>query len=54
MLRSNVLSINRLVHPGFDLSLKESITEFTHEYGAEEPTTFHLKVTGPKIRYKIL
>ena len=45
MLRSNVLAIDRLVYPDFDLLSKnngDSILEFTHEYGANEPIKFIL------------
>jgi len=35
-LRSNVLLIDRLVQPGFDLR-PDTTLEFTHTYGAEEP-----------------
>jgi len=34
-LRSNVLAIDRLVYPEFDLS-KEAIQEFKHEFGGDE------------------
>ncbi len=35
-LRSNVLLVDRLVQPGFDLR-PDTTLEFTHTYGAEEP-----------------
>jgi len=44
MLRSNVLAIDRLVYPDFDLLSKdgETVTEFTHEYGGNESIKFIL------------
>ena len=37
MVRSNVLAIDRLVYPFYDLhSSNESIVEFVHEYGGME------------------
>jgi hypothetical protein len=42
MLRSNVLSIDRLIYPDFDLSTNEVITEFIHEYIVNEPIKFVL------------
>jgi len=36
MLRSNVLAIDRLAYPRFDVSAN-SITDFKHEFGGDEP-----------------
>jgi hypothetical protein len=40
-LRSNVLAIDRMVYPKFDLE-KDATTEFIHEYSAQEPIKFIL------------
>ena len=42
MLRSNVLSLGRLVYPNFDLKQKEVITELLHQYIVDEPIKFIL------------
>jgi hypothetical protein len=48
MLRSNVLSIDRLVYPGFDLapiasdSTERATKEFLHEYNGDESIKFIL------------
>lgn len=42
MLRSNVLSLDRLVYPNFDLEQKEVITELLHQYIIDEPIKFIL------------
>lgn len=42
MLRSNVLAIDRLVYPSFDLQSPESSVGFIHEYGANESINFIL------------
>ncbi len=41
-LRSNVLFIDRLVYPQFDIKTAESITEFIHDYGGDEKVDFLL------------
>jgi hypothetical protein len=41
-LRSNVLAIDRLVHPEFDLDQNENSIEFKHEYGGIESIKFLL------------
>jgi len=41
-LRSNVLFIDRLVYPQFDIKAKENIIEFIHDYGNEEKIDFIL------------
>jgi len=41
-LRSNVLAIDRLVYPEFDLMLPENIIEMKHEYGSTEKVKFLL------------
>lgn len=41
-LRSNVLAIDRVVYPKFDLLEKDATAEFIHEYSAEEPVKFIL------------
>jgi hypothetical protein len=50
-LRSNVLFIDRLVYPEFDIKNAESITEFIHDYGGIEKVDFLLfkdnKVKNP-------
>jgi hypothetical protein len=42
MLRSDVLAVDRLVYPDFDLSTTEVITELVHEYIVDEPIRFIL------------
>ncbi len=47
MLRSNVLAIDRLVYPAFDLANTttgngETVTEFIHDYAGEESVKFLL------------
>jgi hypothetical protein len=47
MLRSNVLAVDRLVYPAFDLarittSNGETVTEFIHDYAGEESVKFLL------------
>jgi hypothetical protein len=42
MLRSNVLSLDRLAYPNFDLKQKEAITELLHQYIVDEPIKFIL------------
>lgn len=42
MLRSNVLSLDRLTYPNFDLKQKEVITELLHQYIVDEPIKFIL------------
>jgi hypothetical protein len=42
MLRSNVLSLDRLTYPNFDLKQKEVITELLHRYIVDEPIKFIL------------
>ena len=46
MLRSNVLSIDRLVYPDLDLSNDQAITELIHEYIINEPIRFLLFKTN--------
>jgi hypothetical protein len=41
-LRSNVLAIDRLVHPEFDLDQNENSIEFKHDYGGIESIKFLL------------
>jgi hypothetical protein len=41
-LRSNVLFIDRLVYPPFDIQNSENITQFIHEYSSEEKIDFIL------------
>ena len=41
-LRSNVLAIDRLVYPEFDLMLPENSIEMNHEYGSTEKVKFLL------------
>jgi hypothetical protein len=42
MLRSNVLSLDRLAYPNFDLKQKEVVIELLHHYIVDEPIKFLL------------
>ncbi len=53
-LRSNVLAIDRLVYPEFDLDQNENSIEMKHEYGSKEKVKFLLlKITTVRIICKI-